>query len=146
MPEKMPPDQAARWFYSSLMESQCHTSWSIFSKGSQNHFVEWALQELYNRNKEAAESAGLSRKEIKLMFERNDSILLKFFWRRFFFASGANEIFRLGYFSVDSVKGKKAVVKVLLKYPNGQVHEIGLPMVEERGEWKLAYVENNLPF
>lgn len=146
MADKLPPDQAARRFYSSLMESQCHVSWSFFSNASQKKFAEWALHDLYRRNAEAAQAAKLGIKEIKLMFERNDSMLLKFFWRRFFFSSGANEIYRLGYFSVDSVKGKKAIVKVTLKYPNGQVREIGLPMVNERGGWKLAYVENNLPF
>lgn len=128
------------------MESQCHVSWDMFSNASQKQFANWSLQEIERRNSEAVKFAQLSIKEIKLMFEQNDSILLKFFWRRFFFASGANEIFRLGYFSTDSVKGKKAVVRVTLKYPNGQVQEIGLPMVDERGGWRLAYVENNLPF
>jgi hypothetical protein len=52
----------------------------------------------------------------------------------------------LGYFSIHSLEGKKAMVKVTLKYPNGQVREVGLPMVEERGGWRLAYVEHNLPF
>ncbi len=146
MGDKLPPDQAARRFYAALMESQCHISWSFFSTASQNKFAEWALQDLYNRNNEAAQAAQLTAKEIKLMFERNDTMLLKFFWRRFFFSSGANELYRLGYFSIDSSKGKKAIVKVTLKYPNGQVKEIGLPMVHERGGWKLAYVENNLPF
>ncbi len=146
MAQKLPPDRSARQFYASLMESQCHISWSIFSTASQNKFAEWALHDLFNRNAEAAKAAQLGLKEIKLMFERNDTMLLKFFWRRFFFASGANELYRLGYFSVDSVKGNKAIVKVTLKYPNGQVREIGLPMVQERGGWKLAYVENNLPF
>lgn len=142
----MPPDVAARRFYASLMESQCHISWSLFSNASQKKFAEWALQDLYQRNNEAAKTANLSVKEVKLMFERNDSILLKFFWRRFFFSSGANELYRLGYFSIDRQDNKKAIVKVTLKYPNGQVQEIGLPMVNERGGWKLAYVEHNLPF
>jgi len=146
MNEKLPPDQATRQFFASLMESQCHVSWGIFSKASQDKFAEWALQELYTRNKDAAENAKLGIKEVKLMFERNDSILLKFFWRRFFFSSGTNELYRLGYFTVDSVKGNKAVIKVTLKYPNGQVQEVGLPMVMERGGWRLAYVEHNLPF
>ncbi len=146
MGNNLPADQAARRFYASLMESQCQVSWSFFSKTTQNKFAEWALHDLYQRNQEAAKAANLGIKEVKLMFERNDPMLLKFFWRRFFFASGANEIYRLGYFSIDSVKGKTAVVKVTLKYPNGQVREIGLPMVEERGGWKLAYVENKLPF
>lgn len=142
---KLPPDQAARQFYSSLMESQCHVSWSLFSNDSKEKFAQWALEEVYRRNRDAALFAKISVKEVKLMFERNDSLLLKFFWRRFFFASGANELYRLGYFSVNEVQGKKAVVKVTLKYPNGQVREIGLPMVDQRG-WKLAYAENNLPF
>lgn len=145
-PMKLPPDQAARRFYASLMESQCHLSWELFSNASQKKFAEWVLQDLYSRNKDAASAADLGLKEIRLMFERNDPMLMKFFWRRFFFSSGANEIYRLGYFSLDSVKGKKAVVRVTLKYPNGQVREIGLPMVEERGQWCLAYVENDLPF
>lgn len=146
MAEKTLPHQAARTFYASLMESQCQVSWSIFSKASQKQFAQWALEELMRRNQDAVKNAGLGLKEVKLMFEQNDPSLMKFFWRRFFFSSGANEIFRLGYFSTDSVNGKKAIVKVTLKYPNGQVQEIGLPMVEESGGWKLAYVEHNLPF
>ncbi len=128
------------------MESQCHISWAIFSTPTQNKFAEWALEELARRNPEAVETAQLSMKEVKLLFSRNDSILMKYFWRRFFFSSAAAEIFRLGYFSTDSIKAGKAIVKVTLRYPNGQVRDIGLPMVEERSGWKLAYVENNLPF
>jgi len=143
---KLPPDQAARRFFASLMESQCHICWGFFSTASQNKFAEWALQDIYRRNPEAAKAAELGIKEIKLLFERNDSMLIKFFWRRFFNASGANELFRLGYFSVDSIKGNKAIVKVVLKYANGQVREVGLPMSNERGGWKLAYVEHDLPF
>lgn len=146
MPPKVPPDEAARKFFSSMIEGKCNISWTIFSNASQKKFAEWSLQDLYERNNDAATEAKLGVKEIKLMFENNDPLLIKFFWRRFFFASSANELFRLGYFSTDSVKGKKAIVKVTLKYPNGQVREIGLPMVDERGGWKLAYVENDLPF
>jgi hypothetical protein len=143
---KQTPDQAARQFYSSLNEGKCHISWNIFSGASQKKFADWSLKDLYERNNEACVAAQLGVKEVKLMFENNDPMLIKFFWRRFFFASSASEIYRLGYFSLENTKGKKAIVKVTLKYPNGQVREIGLPMVSERGGWKLAYVENNLPF
>lgn len=143
---KLPPDKAANQFYASLMQSQCHICWDTFSKHSQNQFAEWAKEEMYRRNPEACKAAQISSKEVKLLFARNDSLILKYFWRRFFFASGANEIYRLGYFSVHSEEGNTAMVKVNLKYPNGQERDIALPMVKEGGNWKLAYVENNLPF
>lgn len=146
MNDKLPPDQAARRFFSALMESQCNVTWSYFSTPSQNKFAEWMLKEVYDRNPQAAKAADLGVKEVKILFENNDSMVMKFFWRRFFFASAAHEIFRLGYFSTDSITGKKAIVRVKLKYPNGQTRDIGLPMILERGGWKLAYVEHNLPF
>lgn len=146
MGPKLPPDQSARQVFASMLEGNCHHSWGIFSAATQKHFADWALKDLYQRNNEAATGARLSAREVKLMFESNDPMLIKFFWRRFFFASSANDLFRYGYFSTQSVQGKNAIVKVTLKYPNGQVQEVNLPMINERGGWKLAYVENNLPF
>jgi hypothetical protein len=142
----MEPHECARQFFASIMESQCHVSWALFSDASQQKFSEWTLAEIYGRNKESAEAANMGLPEIVLMFEANDSQILKYFWRRFFFSSGAGEIFRFGYFSTYQVMPDKAVVKVALKYPNGQNKEIGLPMVKNRGTWCLAYVEHNLPF
>lgn len=142
----MQPHEAARQFFAAIMESQCGISWALFSDASQKQFAEWALHEIYTRNKNSAEQANLGYSEVVLMFENNDSQVLKYFWRRFFFSSGAAEIFRFGYFDTVQVTGKNAIVKVSLHYPNGQTREIGLPMVQNRGVWCLAYVEHNLPF
>ena len=144
--QKMEPHETARQFFAAIMESQCHISWALFSKASQKNFSEWALHEIYTRNKESAVEANIGMDEIKLMFENNDSQILKYFWRRFFFSSGAGEIFRFGYFSTVQIEGSQGIVKVSLQYPNGQVREIGLPMVKEGGVWCLAYVEHSLPF
>lgn len=143
---QIPPDKAANQFYASLMQSQCHVCWGFLSNESQNKFAQWTLEELQRRNPEACAAAEMGVKEVKLLFERNDSLIMKFFWRRFFFASGANELYRLGYFSVHNIEGSKATVRVHLKYPNGQEKDVALPMVKQRGGWRLAYVENNLPF
>lgn len=143
---KMEPHETARQFFASIMDSQCHISWALFSAASQKNFSEWTLHEIYNRNKESAAMANIGIDEVRLMFENNDSQILKYFWRRFFFSSGAGEIFRFGYFATVQTQGKQAIVKVTLQYPNGQTREIGLPMVKERNVWCLAYVEHNLPF
>lgn len=140
------PHEAARQFFGSIMESQCQSSWLIFSEASRQKFAQWTLEEIYNRNKESAITANLGLSEVELMFENNDSQIMKYFWRRFFFASGAGEIFRFGYFETVQIQDNKAVVKVSLQYPNGQANEIGLPMVKENNAWRLAYVEHNLPF
>ena len=144
--QNLQPHEGARQFFSSIMDSQCHISWALFSKASQKNFSEWALHEIYTRNKESAVEANIGIDEIKLMFENNDSQILKYFWRRFFFSSGAGEIFRFGYFSTVQIQGNQSIVKVTLQYPNGQTREIGLPMVKEAGVWCMAYVEHNLPF
>ena len=146
MAPKVPPEETARRFFVALNETKCSVSWGMFTNATQSFFTDWVLKDLYNRNQEAAAAAKLSTKEVRLMFQNNDPSLIKFFWRRFFFSSSASDLFRYGYFTVDSVDGKKAIVKVTLKYPNGQVKEVRLPMVDERGGWKLAYIENKLPF
>ena len=141
----MSPDQVLYQFYASLLQSQCNVSWNLFSKATRNKFAEWFLEELKRRNPDAVSAADLGLKEVMIMFGNNDSLVMKFFWRRFFFASGANEFARFGYFDVDSIEGKKAFVKATVRLPNGQVREFRLPLVNEGG-WKYAYVENNLPF
>ena len=128
------------------MESQCQNSWIIFSEASRKKFTQWTLEEIYTRNNDSAIIANLGISEVELMFENNDSQIMKYFWRRFFFASGTGEIFRFGYFETVQITGNRAVVKVSLQYPNGQTNEIGLPMVHENNAWRLAYVEHNLPF
>lgn len=145
MAPKVPPDKILYQFYHSLLQSQCHVSWSLFSKQTQNQFAQWFLEELQRRNPNAVNAAQLGVKEVKIMFGNNDSMVMKFFWRRFFFSSGANEFARFGYFSTDEIQGNQAFVRATVRLPNGQVREFRLPMVNEKG-WKYAYVENNLPF
>jgi hypothetical protein len=141
-----PPHEKAKDFFFAMMDNRCQQSWSSFSTPSQNYFADWTLNQLAHKNKMAVQQAALTLKEVRLMFEGNDPSLMKYFWKHFFINSGAGEIYRFGTFGCEWIKGKNAMVRVSLKYPNGKHRDIGLPMIKERTGWKLAYVENKLPF
>jgi hypothetical protein len=140
------PHQIADYFFKTLMHNQCNTSWSLFSQKSKKTFLDWTLKDIYQRNPEAAQVAKLSHKEVQLLFEKNDSSVMKTFWKRFFYNSGANDFFRFGYYQTLTNDGKKAVVRVTFQYPDGRGAQVDLSMVNEKGGWKLAYVESGMPF
>ncbi len=143
---KMQPEQIAKYFFQSLMHNQCHICWGLFSKRSQDEFLKWTMQDIYQRHSSAAETAKLGIPEIRLLFENNDASLMKTFWKRFFFNSNANDFFRYGYFNPKQVVGKQAVIQVVCQYPDGRSVATDLTLVDERGGWKLAYYESGLPF
>lgn len=128
------------------MQNQCNVSWKLFSKKTQDKFLQWTLNDIYARNKKAAEFAKLGLTEVRMMFENNDTGIMKSFWKRFFFASNANFLFRFGYFDTKKVEKNKAVVICTMKFPDGRQAEAKMLMVNERGGWKLGYVESGLPF
>ncbi|MFN8614686.1 MAG: hypothetical protein U0003_02090 [Vampirovibrionales bacterium] len=140
------PQRAARLFFHSLMQNQCHLSWKLFSKKSQDVFLKWTIEDIYARNKQAAEFAKLGLTEVRLMFENNDTGIMKSFWKRFFFASNAGNLYRFGYFNLGKEEAHRAVVEVLMKFPDGRTATTPLMMFKEKGSWKLGYVESGLPF
>lgn len=139
------PDVEANQFFKKLMANELPTCFELFSKASQQYFMEWSLKDLFERHPHAAQTAKMTTKEIKLMFKRNEATLVQSFWKRFYFNSGALEIFRFGYFSTESQQGNEAVVLVRLEYPNGQKGEVRIKMLKEK-TWKLAYMESGLDF
>ncbi len=143
---KAPPDKVANYFFRSLMHNQCHICWSLFSKRSQDEFLKWTLNDIYERHPEAARQAKIGPAEVKLLFENNDVSLMKTFWKRFFFSSGANEFFRFGYYATVDNTGSQSTVRVLCKFPDGRSTQTDLLLLNERGNWKLGYVEASLPF
>lgn len=140
------PHKIARHFFASLMQNQCNVSWKLFTKETQDKFLQWTLNDIYTRNRQAAEFADLGITEVRLLFENNDTGIMKSFWKKFFFASNANYLFRFGYFDTAKIDGNKAVVKVVMKFPDGRSATAQLMMLNERGGWKLGYVESGLPF
>jgi len=146
MAPKAPPEQAAKQFFYAMMQNQCQVAWRTFSGKSQDHFLKWTLDYLYRKHQQAAEFAQIGVKEVRILFENNDSSLMKSFWRRFYHYSNAGELFRFGYFSAKSVQGNKATVEVLMKFPDGRTKTQELPMVLEKNTWRIAYVEGELPF
>lgn len=146
MSKGMPPDQVANNFFKSLMHNQCHLCFGLFSTKTQQEFLQWTLNDIYQRHPEAARSSALGGPEVKMLFEKNDSSIMKTFWKRFFFSSNANDYFRFGYYETVENKGRTATVRVTFRYPDGQANSVDLTMVNERGGWKLGYVESKLPF
>jgi hypothetical protein len=141
------PDQAADYFFKSLMHNQCHVSWTLFSAATQKVFLKWTLTDIYNRHPEAAQAAKLGEPEVKLMFEKNDPSLMKTFWKQFFYSSNANDFFRFGYYNVlEGGSNKQCVVRVTFQYPDGRTAQADLTMVNERNGWRIGYVESGLPF
>jgi hypothetical protein len=140
------PDQVLDGFFKYLMQNQCHVSWALFSATSQAKFLDWTLDTLYNKNGEAAKTAKLTTKEVRMLLERNDSMLMKTFWKKFYLSSNAGDFYRFGYYSLLNQDGKDAQVQVEFRYPQGQIVHITVNMVFERNGWKLAYIESGLPF
>lgn len=81
-----------------------------------------------------------------MLFEKNDSSVMKSFWKRFFYSSNANDFFRFGTYETVQSDNKNAIVRIHLGYPNGHRAQVDITMANERGTWKLAYVESGLPF
>lgn len=140
------PHAVAKLFFQSLMQNQCHVCWNLFSDKSQREFISWTLADLYEHHRNAAETAKLGPPEIKLMFETNNLDLIVRFWRRFYRQSRAGEFFRYGYFETKEVQGRKALVEARLEYPGGKSVKVELTMLNERGGWRLGYLESGLAF
>lgn len=140
------PDQMAQHFFKSLMHNQCHVCWGLFSMRSQAEFLHWTLQDIYTRHPEAAKVSKLAAPEVKMLFEKNDSSVMKSFWKRFFYSSNANDFFRFGHYETVQSDNKHATVRIHLMYPNGHRASVDISMVNEKGGWKLAYIESGLPF
>lgn len=140
------PHEVARFFYQSLSQSQVDTCWGLFSELSQKEFINWTLKDIYQQNPKAANAAKLGPAEIKLMFESNNLDLVMRFWRRFVRQSQANQFARYGYYSTLETNGKTAIIEVQLVFNNGQEQRINLTMVQERGGWRLGYLESKMPF
>lgn len=143
---KAQPEQVADYFFKCFMANQCHVCWNLFSQASQQAFLDWTVKDVYQRHPAAAEAAKLGPPEIRLMFEKNDPSLIKSFWKRFFFKSGANEIFRYGYYKALDNNEQVATVQVDLIYPDGRTAQVQFKMLMERTGWKFGYVESGLPF
>jgi hypothetical protein len=146
MNQPMGPDQTADFFFRSLMQNQCHVCWSLFSSKSQEHFLKWTLEALAQKNPTAVTASKIGPKEVRILLERNDSLLIKTFWKHFFLSSSAADFFRFGYYNVQENNGREAKVLVTFKYPNGQSAQVTVTMLKERGGWKFAYIESELPF
>jgi hypothetical protein len=143
---KVQPEHIADYFFKSLLQNQCHVCWSLFSKHTQDHFAQWCLESIYERTPEAAKFSNLGIPEVKLLLEKNDSMLMKTFWKRFYISSNAADFYRFGYYETIQNDGKQALVGVMFRYPNGKTTQLTLTMVNEKGAWKLGYLESKLPF
>jgi hypothetical protein len=140
------PDQMAQYFFKSLMHNQCHVCWGLFSQRTQTEFLNWTLQDIYQRHPQAAQASKLAMPEVKMLFENNDPGVMKSFWKRFFYSSGTNDFFQFGTYHTVQSDNKNATVRIQLEYPNGHRTAVDIQMVFEKGGWKLAYVEAGLPF
>jgi hypothetical protein len=138
----------ANQFFKLLMNNQCHQCWGLFTKITQEKFLAWCVEDLYQRFPQPAKASGIGPPEVRLMLEKNDPTLIKSFWRRFFMMSGANEIFRFGYFEADpdNTTDREAKVNVKVKLPDGREGTLRFKMFKERGGWKFGYEESGLPF
>lgn len=144
--KNLQPHEAARYFYQSLLQSQVHVCWGLFSDKSQKEFIKWTLKDLYQQNERAAKAAKLGPPEVKLMFETNNLDLVMRFWRRFVRQSQAAMFGRYGYYETLENNGKTAKVEAKLIYDNGQEQRHNLVMVNERGGWRFGYLESGMPF
>lgn len=140
------PEQMADYFFKQLMHNQCHLCWTTFSEYSRQYAIRWTMEDIYQRHPNAARGAQLAAPEIKMLFDNNDTSIMKTFWKRFFFSSGANDFFHFGTYETVENDGKKATVRINLGYPNGHRAHVDVAMLNERGGWKLAYFEAELPF
>ncbi|WP_303673606.1 hypothetical protein [Vampirovibrio chlorellavorus] len=146
MKKNSEPHEVARYFFQTLLQSQVQVCWGLFTDHSQKEFVQWTMKDIYQQNPKAAQAAKLGPPEVKLMFETNNLDLVLRFWRRFVRQSQAAQFARYGYFSTLSIQGKTATVEAHLVFPNGQEQRVNLIMVNERGDWRLGYLESNMPF
>lgn len=140
------PHDVAKYFFQSLMQNQCHICWGLFSDKTQREFINWTLKDIYAQNPQAAKAAKLGAPEVKLMFETNNLDLIIRFWRRFVRQSRAVEFARYAYFDTVEDRGKSAVVEARMIYENGQEQRVQLTMVQERGGWRLGYLESGMGF
>ena len=144
------PEKIARSFFQGLMSNQFHYCWSLFSQKTQQEFLKYTHQAIFDLHGHAAKSAGLGLSEIKFMFESPDPSLTKtlfnVFWKRFYFQSNTHDFFRFGYFDPAEVRGKEASVPVRIVYPDGRQVNVSLTMVFQRGNWRFGYIESGLPF
>ncbi|MEB3246213.1 MAG: hypothetical protein VKJ06_09565 [Vampirovibrionales bacterium] len=140
--------QTANNFFKTFMNNQCHICWGMFTKVSQERFLAWCVDDLYKKHPQAVEASQIGPKEVRLLLERNDQLMIKSFWKRFFALCGANEIYRYGYFAPDLERSseKETMVNIRLKLPDGRQGVIPLRMIKERGDWKMGYIESELPF
>lgn len=140
------PHQVADHFFKALMHNQCHVCFELFSHKTQKEFLQWTLNDMYHRHPDAARAASIGGAEVKLLFEKNDTTVMKTFWKRFFFSSNANDFFQFGYYETVQQKGSQATVRVEFRYPDGRTAQVELTMIKEKGAWKLGYIESGLPF
>ncbi|MDX2086025.1 MAG: hypothetical protein SFZ03_11635 [Candidatus Melainabacteria bacterium] len=145
-PQQLTPDRYAYNFYKSFMSNQFALCWTLFTKKTQQHFLEWTLNDVYKRHPQAAQAAKLGIPEIKLMFERNDPSLMKSFWKRFYYSSSAYDIYRYGYYETVGIEGKTATIRITLHLPDGRKPAVDVQFMKEGNTWKFAYVESKLPF
>jgi hypothetical protein len=140
------PHDVAKFFFQSLMQNQCHVCWGLFSDKTQREFINWTLKDIYAQNPKAAKAAKLGTPEVKLMFETNNLDLIIRFWRRFVRQSRAVEFARYAYFDTLENRGKSAIVEARMIYENGQEQRVQLTMLQERGGWRLGYLESGMGF
>ncbi|MGE0201881.1 MAG: hypothetical protein AB7P76_13065 [Candidatus Melainabacteria bacterium] len=140
------PDAMAKQFFQSLAQYQFPVCWNLFSSKTQQTFLEWSLQRIYQRHEKAARESKMGLPEVKFMFETNDQSLIQLFWRHFVRKCGAEEICRYGYFEVSELSGGTARVEIRLVYPDGSQKRLFITMVKNRGGWKFGYTESGFPF
>lgn len=140
----MDPHTAVNQFFSLFMGNEFATSFEVLSKHSQDVFINWTLQKLMAKHPVACQESGIGPKEIRLMFKRNDTILVQTFWKHFYFTSGAGELYQFGWFDTSTDQGATATVPVRLEYPNGQRGQVELQAIKEGGIWKFGYIESGL--
>jgi hypothetical protein len=143
---QLTPELAAQKFFQLFMSNQFAESYDCFTKKSQLVFIDWAFKHLKAQHPKAVEESGLGPKEVGIMFKRNDQSLVQSFWKHFYFASGAGELYQFGYFELIDTQGNTADVNVRLEYPNGQAGSVKLKMQKERNAWRFAYIESGLEF
>jgi IS5 family transposase len=137
-------DVACNQFFKILMAEKLPEAFKLFSKHTQDIFLQWSLDYTYQRNPDAAKQAELTLKEIRVMFLSNHLSIRKSFWRHYAGISGALEIFRFGYFSPGPVVGNVGEVHVNLQYPDGRKGKVSLKMIKEGGQWRFGYIESGL--
>jgi len=137
-------DVACNQFFKTLMAEKLPEAFRLFSTHTQNVFLAWSLDYIHKRNTQAAQQAGITAKEVKVMFLTNNLSIRKSFWRQYAGISGALEIFRFGYFSPGPIEGNVGEVHVNLQYPDGRKGKVSLKMIKEGGQWRFGYIESGM--